>query len=153
VRFKVAQAALLDAALASQPSVRFDERFTLMRDELATLHGVGPLDAARSFAGQLRDYQREALGWVGFLRRFEFGGCLADDMGLGKTVMVLAWLDRLRASREAKGPSIVVVPPWVVFNWVEEAARFAPQLRVLDFSGAGRSVDDVRGYHLVLTTY
>ena len=37
VRFKVSQAALLDAALASQPSVRLDERFLLAREELATL--------------------------------------------------------------------------------------------------------------------
>jgi len=153
VRFKVSQAALLDAALASQPAVRFDEKFVLVRDELATLQGVGPLDEAKSFIGQLRDYQRDALGWFEFLRRFGFGGCLADDMGLGKTVMVLAWLDRLRATREAKGPSLVVVPRSVVFNWIEEAARFAPQLRVLDFSGTNRSVEDVRGYHLVLTTY
>jgi SNF2 family DNA or RNA helicase len=153
VRFKTSQAALLDAALASQPAVRFDERFQLVRDELATLQGVGPLDAAKSFNGQLRDYQREALGWFAFMRRFGFGGCLADDMGLGKTVMVLAWLDRLRATREAKGPSLVVVPRSVVFNWIEETARFAPQLRVLDFSGANRSVEDVRGFHMVLTTY
>jgi len=153
VRFKVSQAALLDAALTAQPSVRFDERFMLVRDELATLQGVAPLDAAKSFNGQLRDYQREALGWFAFLRRFGFGGCLADDMGLGKTVMVLAWLDRLRATREAKGPSLVVVPRSVVFNWIEETARFAPELRVLDFSGANRSVEDVRGHHLVLTTY
>jgi superfamily II DNA or RNA helicase len=153
VRFKVSQAALLDAALTAQPSVRFDERFMLVRDELATLQGVAPLDAAKSFNGQLRDYQREALGWFAFLRRFGFGGCLADDMGLGKTVMVLAWLDRLRATREAKGPSLVVVPRSVVFNWIEETTRFAPELRVLDFSGANRSVEDVRGHHLVLTTY
>ena len=153
VRFKVSQAALLDAALTAQPSVRFDERFMLVRNELATLQGVAPLDAAKSFNGQLRDYQREALGWFAFLRRFGFGGCLADDMGLGKTVMVLAWLDRLRATREAKGPSLVVVPRSVVFNWIEETTRFAPELRVLDFSGANRSVEDVRGHHLVLTTY
>ena len=153
VRFTMSQAALLDAALASQPAVRFDERFMQMRDELATFHGVAALDASKSFAGQLRDYQREALGWFSFLRQFRFGGCLADDMGLGKTVMVIAWLDRLRATRETKAPSIVVVPRSVVFNWIEEIARFAPHLRVLDFSGAGRSVQDVSGYHVVLTTY
>jgi len=154
VRFKVSQAALLDAALAAEPEVTFDAKFMLAREELASLGaGLAPLDAAASFVGSLRDYQRDALGWFAFLRRFGFGGCLADDMGLGKTVMVLAWLDRLRASREAKGPSIVVVPRSVVFNWIEEAARFAPQLKVLDFSGAGRSVENVRGHHVVLTTY
>jgi superfamily II DNA or RNA helicase len=154
VRFRSSQAALLDAALANEPEVRFDQKFQLAREELATLGGgLTPLDAARSFAGTLRDYQRDALGWFAFLKRFGFGGCLADDMGLGKTVMVLAWLDRLRARREAKGPSLVVVPRSVVFNWIEEASRFAPELRVLDFSGADRSVDRVQGHHLVVTTY
>ena len=97
VRFKMSQVALLDAALEAQPAVSVDERFARVRDELSSFSGIAPLDAAPSFAGQLRDYQRDALGWFAFLRRFGFGGCLADDMGLGKTVMVLAWLDRLRA--------------------------------------------------------
>ena len=154
VRFKTSQAALLDAALAAQPAVSFDSQFLLARDELATLGGgLSPLEPARSFVGQLRDYQRDALGWFAFLRKFRFGGCLADDMGLGKTVMVLAWLDRLRATRETKAPSIVVVPRSVVFNWLDEAARFSPELKFLDFSGAGRSVERVKGHHVVLTTY
>jgi SNF2 family DNA or RNA helicase len=153
VRFKVSQAALLDAALASQPAIRVDERFARTREQLATFSGIGALDAAPSFAGQLRDYQRDALGWFAFLRRFQVGGCLADDMGLGKTVMVLAWLDRLRRERKNTAPSLVVVPRSVVFNWKEEAARFAPKLRVLDFSGAARSTEDLQKYDLVVTTY
>jgi superfamily II DNA or RNA helicase len=154
VRFRISQTALLDAALASEPAVSVDDRFRLAREELATLGGgLAPLEPARSFVGSLRDYQRDALGWFAFLRRFQFGGCLADDMGLGKTVMVLAWLDRLRATREARGPSLVVVPRSVVFNWIDETARFAPELKVLDFSGTGRSVEMVKGHHVVLTTY
>jgi len=154
VRFRISQAALLDAALAAEPAVRLDDKFLLARDELKSLKdGLAPIDAAKSFVGSLRDYQKDALGWFAFLRRFGFGGCLADDMGLGKTVMVLAWLDRIRATREAKGPSLVVVPRSVVFNWIEEAARFAPELKILDFSGVGRSVQSVKGHHVVLTTY
>ncbi len=154
VRFRLSQTALLDAALASEPAFSVDDKFMLVREELSTLSGgLAPIDAAKSFVGSLRDYQRDALGWFAFLRRFGFGGCLADDMGLGKTVMVLAWLDRLRATRELKAPSLVVVPRSVVFNWIEEAARFSPELKVLDFSGAGRSVEGVRGQHVVLTTY
>ncbi len=154
LRFRTSQAALLDAALANEPEVRFDEKFQLVRHDLESLGGgLASLDAARSFAGTLRDYQRDALGWFAFLRRFGFGGCLADDMGLGKTVMVLAWLDRLRSRREAKGPSIVVVPRSVVFNWIEEASRFAPDLRVLDLSGVDRSVERVHRHDVVLTTY
>ena len=153
VRFRMSQVALLDAALEAQPAVRVDEQFARVRDELSSFSGISPLDAAPSFAGQLRDYQRDALGWFAFLRRFGFGGCLADDMGLGKTVMVLAWLDRLRASSEAVGPSLVVVPRSVVFNWREETERFAPQLKVLDFSGADRSVEGIDRYDIVLTSY
>jgi superfamily II DNA or RNA helicase len=164
VRFKMSQVALLDAALEAQPAISVDERFARVRDELSSFSGIAPLDAAASFAGQLRDYQRDALGWFAFLRRFGFGGCLADDMGLGKTVMVLAWLDRLRATKDVKGPvlsertrvegpSLVVVPKSVVFNWKEETARFAPQLRVLDFTGADRSVARVGDYDIVLTSY
>ena len=81
---------------ASRPSV--DEKFLPRARRAAVVqrrHRAAR--AARSFAGTLRDYQRDALGWFAFLRRFGFGGCLADDMGLGKTVMVLAWLDALRA--------------------------------------------------------
>ncbi|HVD91630.1 MAG TPA: DEAD/DEAH box helicase [Vicinamibacterales bacterium] len=153
VRFKMSQVALLDAALALQPAVRVDERFARTRDELASFQGITALDPASSFAGQLRDYQRDALGWFAFLKRFGFGGCLADDMGLGKTVMVLAWLDRLRAMKQARAPSLVVVPRSVVFNWKEEAARFAPKLRVLDFSGASRSVGRLDGHDIILTSY
>jgi SNF2 family DNA or RNA helicase len=149
----MSQVALLDAALAMQPSVRVDERFARTRDQLASFEGITALDAAPSFAGQLRDYQRDALGWFAFLQRFGFGGCLADDMGLGKTVMVLAWLDRLRAMKRTKAPSLVVAPRSVVFNWKEEAARFAPKLRVLDFSGATRSVQRLDGHDIVLTSY
>src|SRR4051794_17807295 len=153
VRFKVSQVVLLDAALASEPAIRVDERFARMREELGTFSGIEALDASPSFAGQLRDYQRDALGWFAFLRRFGFGGCLADDMGLGKTVMVLAWLDRLRASRGLQRPSLGVLPRTVLFHWAAEAARFAPHLKVLDFSGAGRSVEAVARHHVVLTTY
>jgi len=66
---------------------------------------------------------------------------------------VLAWLDRLRRERKKTVPSLVVVPRSVVFNWKEEAARFAPKLRVLDFSGAARSTEDLQKYDLVVTTY
>ena len=69
VRFKLSQVALLDAVLAAQPAVRVDERFARVRDELSSFSGITPLDAAPSFAGQLRDYQREALGWFDFLRQ------------------------------------------------------------------------------------
>ncbi len=157
IRFQRSQAALLDALLAAQPAISYDETFGRLRSELHTFSGIAPEDPPASFQGTLREYQREALGWFAFLRRFQFGGCLADDMGLGKTVMVLALLEARRhasrAEKDKKPPSIVVVPRSLVFNWRDEAARFAPKLKVVDYTGIQRHLSAIRGADLVLTTY
>lgn len=156
LRFGLSQAPLLDALLATQPEIRCDETFAVLRQELRRFNGVDPGEQPAGFVGSLRDYQREGLGWMQFLRRFSFGGCLADDMGVGKTAQVLALLEtrrELRAAGEPHGPSLVVVPKSLVFNWKQEAARFTPQLRVLDYSGAARNGNDFAAYDMVLTTY
>ena len=155
IRFRRSQAALLDALLAMQPAIEYDEVFGRVRAELQTFGGLAPLDPPPSFHGILREYQREALGWFEFLRRFGFGGCLADDMGLGKTVMVLALLDARRHDRGKKerAPSLVVVPRSLIFNWRDEAARFAPKLKVLDYTGPLRDAAGIEDADLVLTTY
>ena len=153
VRFQRGQALLLDALLAEQPNVEMDVAFAQFREELRNFHSVEPMDAPPGFHGTLRPYQREGLGWFDFLRRFGFGGCLADDMGLGKTVQVLALLERRR--QEKAGPSLVVVPRSLVFNWKQEAARFTPALRILEHSGIGRArhSGQLSEYDLILTTY
>ncbi|HEV2381711.1 MAG TPA: SNF2-related protein [Terriglobia bacterium] len=156
IRFRRTQAGLLDALLASQPEARCDAAFDLVREELRRFEGVEAARQPAGFSGQLRDYQREGLGWMEFLRRFSFGGCLADDMGVGKTAQVLALLEtrrERRATGEPLGPSLVVVPRSLIFNWKEEAARFTPQLRVLDHSGLDRNGNEFAAYDLVLSTY
>jgi superfamily II DNA or RNA helicase len=156
IRFRRSQAGLLDALLAAQPEATYDETFARMRDGLRQFHGVEPAPQPAGFVGQLREYQREGLGWIDFLRRFGFGGCLADDMGVGKTAQVLALLEKRREARAAGeeiGPSLVVVPRSLVFNWKQEAERFTPQLRVLDYTGLARGKADFADYDLVLTTY
>ena len=155
LRFTKTQVGLLDALLATQPDSTFDETFQRTRDELMRFEGLNVGDAPVGFVGELRHYQRETLGWFEFLRKFGFGGCLADDMGLGKTVQVLALLESRRANPERRGPTLVVVPRSLVFNWNAEASRFAPQLRVLDHSGInrGKGISSFKGYDLILTTY
>lgn len=135
-RFQSSQLALLDALLDGLPTVEVDEPFAAAREQLAGFDRIVPADPPPSFVGTLRGYQREGLGWLHFLRTFGFGGCLADDMGLGKTVQVIALLDARRL--EGCGPSLVVVPRSLVFNWRAEVARFAPELRTLDWSGPER---------------
>lgn len=157
LRFTRTQVGLLDALLATQPEVQCDALFARARDELRSFAGIQPAEPPAGFEGELRPYQKEGLGWLNFLRRFGFGGCLADDMGLGKTVQVLALLEGRRALRgkPRKSPSLVVVPKSLIFNWQQEAARFAPRLRVLDHTGILRQKGHAHfgSYDLILTTY
>ncbi|MDP2562922.1 DEAD/DEAH box helicase [Psychrobium sp. 1_MG-2023] len=74
---------------------------------------------------QLRDYQLEGYDWASRLAHWGAGACLADDMGLGKTMQALAII----LSRGSDGPSLVLAPTSVCFNWQQEVARFAPTLR------------------------
>jgi SNF2 family DNA or RNA helicase len=167
---------LLDALLASQPEASFDAAFSRAREELQRFEGIREADSPPSFTGKLRGYQREGLGWLNFLQQFGFGGCLADDMGLGKTVQVLALLELRRIGRELANngdskprktraravdsngrlaPSLVVVPKSLVFNWIQEAARFTPRLRMLDHTGMDRlrTTGHFDDYDVIITTY
>jgi superfamily II DNA or RNA helicase len=155
LRFGNAQAGLLDALLAAQPGIRVDEAFEKARASLHQFEGVTALDAPPGFRGELRPYQCEGLGWLDYLQKFGFGGILADDMGLGKTVQVLAFLQRRRQRRQAKGPALAVVPRSLVFNWVQEATKFTPRLNVLDYTGPNRHGlrAQFADYDLIVTTY
>ncbi len=155
LRFHRSQGLLLDALLAAREQVSQDESFQIYRERLRAFDGVTPGHEPESFQGELRDYQREALGWFAFLRDMDCGGCLADDMGLGKTVQVLALLEARRRAPESYGPTLVVVPRSVVFNWIDEAARFTPELRVLEYGGTRRAGlrNRFADQDLIVTTY
>ncbi|MFM7107052.1 MAG: DEAD/DEAH box helicase, partial [Planctomycetaceae bacterium] len=158
LRYGRIQAALLDALLAGQPQSHVDEAFERIREELARGERPEAADEPEGFQGTLRHYQREGLGWLVFLERMGLGGCLADDMGLGKTIQVLALLVRRQAEVRGAGiaprPALVVVPKSLVFNWIEEARRFAPGLRVLNYTGNARAEAGALADHdIVITTY
>jgi SNF2 family DNA or RNA helicase len=156
LRFRPAQVGFLDALLAAMPEASCDEVFERARARLRSFEGVRPAEPPPGFQGTLRPYQKEGLGWFSFLREFGFGGCLADDMGLGKTVQVLALLEARRAGRRGRRkPSLVVAPRSLVFNWLREAERFTPRLRVLDNTGLvrARAASEFRPWDVVLATY
>ena len=90
------------------------------------------------FKGTLRPYQVRGFSWLGFLRQYGLGACLADDMGLGKTIQALALLERDHANGVDR-PVLLVCPTSVVGNWRKEAARFAPGLPVLVHHGLSRA--------------
>ncbi len=167
-RFSTHQAAVLDGLLTeANAEIQFDEAYTQMRERLKGFEGVDPIDPAEGFQGELRPYQAAGVGWLNFLRWFGMGGVLADDMGLGKTVQVLTLLharatgdERFRDHAVTNGspkklPSLIVAPRSVVYNWLDEAQRFTPELRVGAYVGVER--DEIRqkmdDLDVVVTTY
>jgi superfamily II DNA or RNA helicase len=82
----------------------------------------------------LRPYQEEGFRWLSRLAEWEAGACLSDDMGLGKTIQALALL----LQRSNAGPALVICPVSVMPNWISEAARFAPSLKLKTLNAINR---------------
>lgn len=103
----------------------------------------------------LRPYQQQGLNWLQALREMGTGGILGDDMGLGKTLQALAHLLLEKQAGRLSTPALAVMPTSLIPNWLDEAQRFAPGLRVLALHGPGRSKHFAKldEYDLVLTTY
>ena len=114
------------------------------------------LPTPQGFNGQLRPYQQQGLGWLQFLRDTEHGGILADDMGLGKTAQTLAHilLEKQAGSLDKK-PALIIAPTSLMYNWLKEAQKFTPDLKVLILQGANRhqDFDKIAEYDIVLSTY
>ncbi|MCL4177052.1 MAG: DEAD/DEAH box helicase [Verrucomicrobia bacterium] len=159
------QSGFLDATLRRQPQwqiqapIAWQQRAALQRGQIAL--NPPPLGTLESV---LRPYQKQGVAWLRFLRENGFGGILADEMGLGKTLQVLAHLVTLadRAANDGApdrpaptGPSLVVCPTSLVFNWAAEAARFTPTLRVQVLCGADRQEHfaELPNHDLAITSY
>ncbi len=104
-----------------------------------------------SLTADLRDYQVEGYRWLKRMATWGAGACLADDMGLGKTVQALALL----IERMEEGPTLVVAPTSVGFNWMRETARFAPSINAVAYRDHDRDelLKSVRGGDLVVVSY
>ena len=159
IRFRPSQALLLDALLAAEQRRSPGRTICAAPPQAVALRGGDGESRRRRSAGAFREYQSDGLGWLHFLRDFRLGGCLADDMGLGKTVQVLALLQSRRTrptgADGGRKPSLVVAPCSLVFNWIEEAQRFTPNLRVLDYTGSLRKdgLKHLDQYDVLVTTY
>ena len=103
----------------------------------------------------VRPYQKQGIAWLEFLPKNGFGGILADEMGLGKTLQTLAFLKTVVERRSEKLPSLIVCPTSLVFNWVAEAAKFTPELKILALHGSDRHslFSKIPTADLVVTSY
>jgi superfamily II DNA or RNA helicase len=127
-----------------------------LRERIAAFTGVPEQAPPRGLHAELRPYQQRGFEFLVWTGETGLGAVLADDMGLGKTVQALAWLEHLRAREPGGGPALVVCPASVVHNWVREARRFTPGLRVLALT-AGEERASLRAaahdHDLLVTTY
>ncbi|MCQ4347070.1 DEAD/DEAH box helicase [Pseudomonas stutzeri] len=114
-----------------------------------------PVATPAGLRAELRDYQQQSLAWLQALRELKVGGILADDMGLGKTLQTLAHILVEKQAGRLTSPALIVMPTSLIPNWQDEAARFAPELRVLALHGPRRKglFAQIEQSDLVLTTY
>lgn len=100
----------------------------------------------------LREYQVKAFKWFKNLSALGLGGILADEMGLGKTVETIAFI-----ASEKESKSLIVTPTSLIYNWQEEIAKFAPELKVGilhgDKSKQKLIINNLKEYDILLTTY
>jgi len=124
----------------------------------------------------LRPYQKAGVAWLHFLRQNDFGGILADEMGLGKTLQTLALLQSVirvgdqtnrltphpsplpvegRGGTTTAVPALIICPTSLVFNWVAEAKKFTPGLKVLALEGPNRHAlfEEISAHDLIVTSY
>ncbi len=143
-----------DFAGSELASVTIDRKL----QKLSDFNEIEDTPVPVNFNGILRPYQKAGYNWFHFLRKYNFGGCLADDMGLGKTVQTLALLQKIKEDNTASGQSstsLIIMPTSLIYNWLNEAGKFAPELRILVHTGSFRNkeVERFLQYDVVFTTY
>ena len=135
------RAFLLDGELPDDGSdVVKDASFTEYIDDLKIIDPKS-YEVPDSLKHILRPYQVEGFQWLNTLCDKGFGGILADEMGLGKSVQLIALLlSRYQRNTGemgdgSLGPSLIVCPASLVYNWGAEFTKFAPSFNAVVVAG------------------
>ncbi|CCK72746.1 putative ATPase KNAG_0L01260 [Huiozyma naganishii CBS 8797] len=110
----------------------------------------------------LKPYQLEGLNWLITLYENGLNGILADEMGLGKTIQSIALLAFIY-EMDTQGPFLIAAPLSTLDNWINEFARFAPDVSVCKYYHQGGHVErakllrkffkETHGTGVVITSY
>ncbi|MFN5047147.1 DEAD/DEAH box helicase, partial [Roseateles sp.] len=146
---------LLDPGRAGGWQIQGDAGLRRMAEKLRAAGSPRPVAPPEGLGLSLRGYQLTGLAWLQYLREHKLAGILADDMGLGKTAQALAHLLLEKQAGRLTQPALAVLPTSLLFNWLAEARRIAPGLRVLLLHGPERHEHFPRlaEFDLVLSTY
>lgn len=129
-----------------------------IKEHISKLIEIKKESPSNNFKGKLRKYQKDGLSWLMFLYNNRFGGILADDMGLGKTVQTIAFMQKVMMKKKWKLEQprfLLVAPTSLLYNWEQEVANFAPELRAKIHSGIkrGKQLTDFKDIDLLITSY
>lgn len=151
------RAHLLNELTASEIRLLNGERIQALAAKLGEFKGIVSVSLPAGLNATLRDYQKQGLDWLCFLKEYQLGGILADDMGLGKTIQTLAFLLKAKEQRGDKTAktSLIICPTSLIGNWLKETQKFAPSLKVLVIHGNKRKdlLAQIEQHDLVITTY
>jgi SNF2 family DNA or RNA helicase len=123
----------------------------------------------------LRPYQIEGVKWLLEHYNNGLGACLADDMGLGKTLQTLTTLVAVQEQLDFEKAenvqldlfgneipvakeylkALIVLPSSLVFNWYNEARKFTPHFRRVQYIGNDRKMlsKKLEKYDVIFTSY
>jgi hypothetical protein len=134
--------------------LNMDEQFQGFWQVMSSSKPIQEVPPSENIQATLRHYQTQGFNWLLFLHNYGLNGILADDMGLGKTLQAITLLQHVK-NIHGQAPSLIVAPTSVVFNWVNELTRFAPELQVLNLTGSTRfdEYTHIKQADVVVTSY
>ncbi|WP_291579064.1 SNF2 helicase associated domain-containing protein [Clostridium sp. UBA6640] len=138
-----------------QSNIEFVERNKDFRELINNIKDIKELDYTLPYNlhNIMRPYQVFGFKWLKTLATYGFGGILADEMGLGKTLQTIAFL----ASEKSGGPSLVIAPSSLIYNWKNEFEKFTPEVKVIVVSGNKSTreelIKDLSENDVVITSY
>jgi len=107
-----------------------DKETLKLKKSLTKFSWIRKVAVPENVKAELRDYQQTWYNWMNFLEKYNFSWILADDMWLWKTLQTLTLLQKMYNNKNLKQKSLVVCPTSLVFNWLDEAQKFTPDLKV-----------------------
>ncbi|KAL2136376.1 hypothetical protein VTI74DRAFT_4020 [Chaetomium olivicolor] len=134
------------------------ELLTMWKDlENMPVLKAGKAEQPKSISRQLKPFQLEGLAWMMAMEKTEWkGGLLGDEMGLGKTIQAVSLI---MSDFPAKHPSLVLVPPVALMQWMTEIASYTDgTLRTLVLHGTNSksknlTVKDLKKYDVIIMSY
>lgn len=118
---------------------------------------AGKAEQPKSISRFLKPFQLEGLAWMKAMEQTEWkGGLLGDEMGLGKTIQAVSLI---MSDYPAKQPSLVLVPPVALMQWVSEIESYTDgTLKTLVYHGTnaqvkGKTVKELKKYDVIIMSY